>query len=218
MLLWALLAYDRELMEVAAHWHRILSKGGPEKSSWYLPQPRMSLQLVKKYARNLRRDSILDVGGGASTMAESLLRVGYAKLTVADWAPACLDWTYRRLGAAAERYKWVCADVLKGDLGGPHVLWHDRACFHFITDAAEQAEYVQAVRRHLVISGHVIVGVYARGGPTRASGLAVLQFSDTALAQAFGPSFDLVETQHERVESAMGRPEPYLYAVFKRRH
>ena len=37
----------------------------------------MSLRLIQKYAPNQRTDSIVDAGGGASTLAESLLKLGY---------------------------------------------------------------------------------------------------------------------------------------------
>ena len=104
-------------MQAAEHWHRILSRQGADKASWFTAQPRMSLQLIKKYAPKPRTDSIVDAGGGASTLAESLLKLGYGKVTIVDWAPACLDWTYRRMGAAAERYQWVCGDVTHDRLG-----------------------------------------------------------------------------------------------------
>jgi hypothetical protein len=203
-------------MQPAEHWHRILSRQSPEKSSWFVAQPRMSLQLIKKYARSPRTDSILDAGGGASTLAESLLKLGYGKVTVVDWAPACLDWTYRRLGAAAERYQWVCGDVTTAALGGPHTLWHDRGCMHYMTLPAQHQSYANAVRRGLIVGGHVVVGAYGRGGPQRASGLAVNQFSHEGIAQAFGPAFKIVETQHEQTQTPMGRVEPYLYAVLQR--
>jgi hypothetical protein len=203
-------------MDAAAHWHRIFTKAGPEGSSWFTHLPNQSLQLVKKYAPNPRTDAVIDAGGGASVLAELLLKSGYGKVTITDYAPAALDWTYRRLGTAAERYRWVCADVTKADLGGPHRLWHDRGCFHFLPDAAAHRAYAQAVRRHLVVSGHVVLGTYARGGPKRASGLAVLQFNQTAIEQAFGPEFRVVDTAHERIETMSGRAEPYLYAVLRR--
>lgn len=203
-------------MQPAEHWHRILSREVPEKSSWFLAQPRMSLELIKKYTRNPRHDSLVDAGGGASTLAEGLLKSGYAKVTIVDWAPACLDWTYRRLGAAAERYQWVCADVTSAALGGPHALWHDRGCLHFMTQPGQHQSYANAVRRGLIVGGHVIVGVYTRGAPSRASGLPVMQFSHAAIAQAFGPAFKLVETQHEQTQTPNGRVEPYLFAVLQR--
>jgi hypothetical protein len=63
-----------------AHWEDSYSKKTPDKVSWYEPRPQRSLELIQ--ATGLSRDArILDVGGGASRLAEQLLGMGYTDLT-----------------------------------------------------------------------------------------------------------------------------------------
>ena len=58
--------------------------------SWFQPHADMSMRLIR--ASGLSRDAaIIDVGGGASTLADDLLDDGYANLTVLDLSAAALS-------------------------------------------------------------------------------------------------------------------------------
>jgi 2-polyprenyl-3-methyl-5-hydroxy-6-metoxy-1,4-benzoquinol methylase len=78
--------------------------------------------------------SIIDIGGGESTLVDDLLARGYQNVTVLDVSQTAIDVTKRRLGAASERVNWLVADIGKGELAPrAYDVWHDRAVFHFLT-------------------------------------------------------------------------------------
>ncbi len=51
--------------------------------SWYRPPLETSLALIERAAAD-RSASIIDVGGGESTLVDDLLAAGYTNLTVLD--------------------------------------------------------------------------------------------------------------------------------------
>ena len=70
-------------MTTRAHWETVYTSKGADQVSWYQSQPQPSLQLIQAVTMN-RDVSILDVGGGASSLADALLGEGYRNLTVLD--------------------------------------------------------------------------------------------------------------------------------------
>jgi hypothetical protein len=57
------------------HWEAIYRTKAPTEVSWYQPEARLSLELIHLVAPGLDA-SVLDVGGGASTLADGLLSAG----------------------------------------------------------------------------------------------------------------------------------------------
>lgn len=161
-----------------------------------------------------REAAILDVGGGASTLVDGLLDAGYHDLTVLDIAPTALHQARERLGVRADRVKWVEGDVLTASLLPASIdLWHDRAVFHFLTDAGDRAAYVDQVRRALRPGGFTIIATFAEDGPTRCSGLEVVRYSAEELHTSFGGEFRLVDTQPERHRTPSGVEQSFLYCL-----
>jgi hypothetical protein len=72
-----------QITEEARHWERVYAEKDPHEVSWYEPVLEHSLALIAE-AQLDRNAAILDVGGGASTLASDLLRGGYTDITVAD--------------------------------------------------------------------------------------------------------------------------------------
>ena len=75
--------------EWAAHWDDAYRAIGVESVSWFEPEPTMSLALIDALGTG-PDDAVLDVGGGASTLVDDLLRDGYGALTVLDLSAAAL--------------------------------------------------------------------------------------------------------------------------------
>ena len=94
---------------------------------------------MKKAA--LKKDvSIIDVGGGESTLVDDLLKDGYLNMTVLDLSTTALYVTKQRLGSLAKFVNWQAADVLDIELpAAAYDIWHDRAVFHFLTTDAQRA-------------------------------------------------------------------------------
>ena len=76
-------------MREAAHWEKIYLTKAPGAVSWYRPHLEFSLNLIAQVAGGPAA-SIIDVGGGASTLVDDLLARGYRRLTVLDISPAAL--------------------------------------------------------------------------------------------------------------------------------
>ena len=85
-------------MDRKQHWEDVYGKKKPTEVSWYQAEPTLSLSLLNE-ATGAERASIIDVGGGASTLIDRLVdRVG----EVAVVAVAHLDPTHVTAGDGAE--------------------------------------------------------------------------------------------------------------------
>jgi SAM-dependent methyltransferase len=193
------------------HWDAIYRTKPPEAVSWYRPHLEISLDLIERAAPG-RSTAIIDVGGGESTLVDDLLRRGYTDLTVLDISQTAIDVTRRRLGADADRVRWIAADVTRVALPrSAYDVWHDRAVFHFLTNHDDRAAYVRntlgAVRR----GGHVIVGVFGPEGPDHCSGLEVMRYDAEALHDEFGGDFRLVESSKQLHYTPWGTAQQFVY-------
>ena len=59
-------------MNVETHWEKIYREKAPDAVSWYRPHLETSLALIEKAVPG-RGVSIIDVGGGGSTLVDDLL-------------------------------------------------------------------------------------------------------------------------------------------------
>jgi SAM-dependent methyltransferase len=91
--------------------------------------------------------------------------------------------------------KWMVGDVLRVPFDDPaYTVWHDRAVFHFLTDATDRQAYVEQVRRAVRPGGYVLVATFAEDGPEYCSGLPVVRYSAEGLHSEFGADFQLVRS------------------------
>jgi trans-aconitate methyltransferase len=128
------------------HWDGVYQNKNDQQVSWSEPVPEVSLRLLK--AAGMTHEScVCDVGGGISHLVECLVDQGLECLAVLDVAPAAIERARNRLGARASIPTWVVADVTGDWALKPMDIWHDRAVFHFLTDAQSRVQY----RRHLAI-------------------------------------------------------------------
>jgi ubiquinone/menaquinone biosynthesis C-methylase UbiE len=200
-------------MDAKAHWDRLYLSKRPDQVSWYQPEPTLSLDLILRFAPT-RHEAIVDVGGGTSTLVDRLLERGYSSLTVMDLSPTALAQSRTRLGAQASRVQWLEADVLEAEIGPATIdAWHDRAVFHFLTDAADRRKYTEQVRRAIRTGGYVLVATFADDGPTTCSGLPVSRYSPDALHHEFGAGFRLVESVREQHVTPTGRLQAFVYCL-----
>ena len=163
-------------------------------------------------AARTRSTAIIDVGGGASTLADDLIARRYRNLTVLDISEAAIEIAKRRLGEAAETVHWLCADVTKARLPArAYDVWHDRAVFHLLTDPQERANYVRNVTLAVKPGGHIIVSTFGPEGPVKCSGLDVVRYDAESLREEFGRRFRLVESSRELHHTPVGTTQQVLY-------
>ncbi|HMH55468.1 MAG TPA: class I SAM-dependent methyltransferase [Gemmatimonadales bacterium] len=194
-------------------WDRIYRAKAPTEVSWYQPEARLSLELIRRIAPELDA-SVLDVGGGASTLVDGLLSAGYRDVSVLDLAPAALTRAQERLGERATQVRWIVADVLDARLlAASCAVWHDRAVFHFLTDARDRARYVAQVERVVRPGGHVIVASFGPEGPSQCSGLEVVRYSPEGLHTEFGAAFRLLDSAREDHQTPGGSVQAFVYCL-----
>jgi 2-polyprenyl-3-methyl-5-hydroxy-6-metoxy-1,4-benzoquinol methylase len=200
-------------MNVETHWEKIYREKAPDAVSWYRLHLETSLALVEK-AAPVRSASIIDVGGGESTLVDDLLARGYQNTTVLDVSQTAIDVTKRRLGQAAARVQWITGDITKADLApNAYDVWHDRAVFHFLRAIDERAAYVRQVAKVVKSGGHVLVSTFGPEGPTKCSGLEVVRYDAELLYAEFGVHFRLLESFKELHETPFGTTQQFLYCL-----
>ncbi|MEO5964618.1 MAG: class I SAM-dependent methyltransferase [Candidatus Limnocylindrales bacterium] len=93
---------------------------------WYEPDPGTSRRLVAEAVHAGAR-SIIDVGGGASSLVDHLLDLGLDRITILDVSEAGLAVARHRLGDRDTAVEWVVGDVTDRADVGRFDIWHDRA-------------------------------------------------------------------------------------------
>ena len=201
-------------MDSHAHWEKVYEDKAPNQVSWYRPHLETSLRLIEQAA--IRRSaSIIDVGGGQSTLVDDLLTRGYNNITVLDISQTAIDANRRRLGKPAELVHWVTADITTVQLKpADYDIWHDRAVFHFLTAPADRAAYIRQVAHAIKPGGHVIISTFGPEGPTRCSGLDVVRYDADSLQSQFGPHFRLLSSSKELHQTPSGTIQQFLYSHF----
>ena len=198
-------------MNAQTHWERIYTEKAPDAVSWYRPHLETSLALIDQISPD-RSASIIDVGGGESTLVDDLLARGYENITILEISQTAIDANRKRLGMEAKCVKWLAADICKIELDpSAYDVWHDRAVFHFLTEARDRTVYVGQVARAVKRGGHVIVSTFGPEGPMKCSGLDVVRYDAQSLHEEFGMNFRLVESHKELHQTPFGTVQQFLY-------
>ena len=102
-------------MDAQNHWERIYGTKASDAVSWYRPHLETSLQLITRAAAQ-HSASIIDVGGGESTLVDDLLTHGYQNFTVLDISQTAIHANRKRLGPSSEQVHWLVADITNTEL------------------------------------------------------------------------------------------------------
>jgi len=203
-------------MKAKDHWEKVYTTKAPTEVSWFQEHAQLSLKLIRD-AGVSHSASIIDVGGGTSTLVDDLLADGYEHLTVLDLSGSALATAKARLGARAAQVRWVEADILKAELPAQaYDVWHDRAVFHFLTTEEERHAYVQKVLSAVRPGGLVIVATFAEDGPTICSGLPVMRYSASELHAEFGEPFQLLGHERESHRTPAGGEQKFVYCFCRK--
>lgn len=201
---------------VLEHWQTIYRDKSEAQTSWTRAHLDTSLRLIDGLHLPPAAP-VIDVGGGRATLVDDLLARGCTDITVLDIAEPALAASRQRLGAAAQRVKWLVADIATVDLPMAHFgLWHDRAVFHFLIDASARARYVAQAGHAVRPGGYAIVATFAVDGPERCSGLPVCRYDAAALAHEFEPAFERVSDARDEHITPWGSTQPFTYVVLRR--
>lgn len=202
------------------HWRDVYDGKDSQELTWYQERPSISLELIDRARREREFGEalrLIDVGAGASTLEDHLVGDETFELTALDITDAALERTRQRIGPNADQIQWVEADVTD-DLTdiGPFDLWHDRAVFHFLTEAGDREAYLRNLKR-LVPNGFAIISTFSLDGPETCSGLPVRRYSARKLATELGDDWRLVASRREDHPTPWGGTQNFVYGLFARR-
>ena len=201
-------------MQSKAHWEEVYRSHSAEEVSWFQERSVFSLRLIQTVC-GTKDAFVIDIGGGASTLTGDLIEEGFQNITVLDISSVALSVAQRRLGIiGSARVNWIEADITSVNLLESHYdVWHDRAVFHFLTDAKDRASYVDKVRTSVKPGGHVIVSTFGADGPMNCSGLEVERYSPDKLHSEFGSPFELLEHSQETHLTPFGTEQKFIYCL-----
>lgn len=196
------------------HWNDRYATVGADSVSWFEPVPHLSLAMLELAGVDTTM-SVIDIGGGASSLSRSLVDRGSRDVTV-------LDLSENALGIARSAFtdptlvEWITADITEWEPARTWDVWHDRAVFHFLTEAAQRDAYRARLDRALASGGAVCVATFAEDGPAQCSGLDVAHYSPSALRRELGDDLREIAGGRYLHTTPSGGVQPFSWIVATR--
>ena len=197
------------------HWETVYSEKHERDVSWFQESPEPSRDLIIR-AGATPASAIIDIGGGASRLVDTLFSHGFNNLTVLDLSEAALSKARARLGESAAKVRWITADVTTWQPDATYDIWHDRAALHFLTEPDAQRAYVERLKLALKPGGQAIIATFALDGPEKCSGLPVVRHSAGTIGALLGPEFHLVETLRHEHTTPWDSVQKFQFSTFGR--
>jgi trans-aconitate methyltransferase len=198
----------------ASRWDGAYAQGEATRS-WFEQEPAMSLRMLSS-AGVSAAGPLIDVGGGASPLAQSLLDRGFGDVTVLDVSETGMRYARRRLGPRAGQVRWLTADVLTWQPGRRYRAWHYRAVFHFLTAPQQRRDYLRALDAATGPGAVAVFGCFAPDGPEQCSGLPVARYTPDQLAGELGGRWRLVSRDRQEHVTPAGLIQPFTWAALRR--
>lgn len=198
----------------ARHWDGVWRERDPERVSWHQERPGEDWRMIET-AGLPAGARVLDVGGGAATLVERMLELGY-RPGVLDVSDAAVDRSRARLGPRAAEVEWYVADVTGWEPPHPWDLWHDRAVLHFLTEERDRDAYRMTLERAVPASGWAVFAEFGPEGPTSCSGLPVRRWSAEELGKFLGLDWTLEAQAPEAHVTPSGSVQKFIVSRFRR--
>ncbi|MWB96648.1 methyltransferase domain-containing protein [Flavobacterium sp. GA093] len=196
------------------HWEKVYETKSPNEVSWTQEVPKTSLDFIHSLELN-KNATIIDIGGGDSNLVDFLLNEGFENITVLDISEKALEKAKIRLGEKAKKIKWIVSDITEFAPEETYDVWHDRATFHFLTDAFQIEKYLEITGK--AVNSHLIIGTFSENGPTKCSGLTIKQYSENTLEQQFIKSFNKIKCITENHITPFETSQNFVFCSFKKR-
>ncbi len=203
-------------MENKEHWEKVFATKTEKEVSWFQAYPKTSMEFVTLF--HLPKNAkFIDIGGGESHFADSLLEKGYSDITVLDISANAIERAKKRLGSKAENVKWIVSDVTEFIPEDKYDFWHDRAAFHFLTSEDKIYKYVAIAENAINQNGYLILGTFSENGPTKCSGLEIKQYNETSMSARFEIAFDRIKCITEDHQTPFNTIQNFLFCSFKKK-
>lgn len=198
------------------HWEKIYNTKDFEETSWYQEKPETSLNIIESLG--LSRDaSIIDVGGGNSHLVDHLLKLGYKSLSVLDISEKAIKKARERLGEKAEEVNWFISDITKAEFNQEFDVWHDRAAFHFLTNARDIETYITKLNSSLKPGGYFILGTFSENGPDKCSGIEIKKYSSEDMRKQFERDFEIVRLENLDHKTPWDATQNFTFGLFRKK-
>lgn len=102
-------------MQSKEHWEQVYTTKTATSVSWFQEHAQQSIELIRQTGAE-KDGGVIDVGGGASTLVDDLLREGYGNLSVLDLSESALSTARQRLGESATLVNWLVGDITRIEL------------------------------------------------------------------------------------------------------
>ncbi len=196
------------------HWNSIYEKMELTSCSWYQAEAKESIYWMDKIGM-LPNDDIIDIGGGDSLLVTNLLDRGFTNITCLDISEKAINRAKIQLGGQQNEINWIVSDVLNFSKKSRYKLWHDRACFHFLTNTEEQKKYIKNAYESIQSGGYIILSTFSTDGPTKCSGIGVQQYSEEQIEEQFSSHFQVLHTARMNHSTPSGFVQNFIYAVLQ---
>lgn len=198
------------------HWESVYSSKKPNEVSWFQQTPETSLSLISDL--DLELDApIIDIGSGDSILAEHLLKIGYSDITVLDISEEAINRAKARIGKAANKIHWIVSDITSFVPKRKYTVWHDRATFHFLTEATQIVKYRDIVTNAIPSNGTFILGTFSTEGPIKCSGIEIRQYTEDSMSGLFQESFDKISCQFVNHTTPFETNQKFIFCTFRKK-
>ncbi len=199
------------------HWNHVYTHKAADSVSWYQPRAERSLALLIRALVPDTSRSVIDVGAGASVLADDLLAAGYRDLTLLDLSEHALAAVRERLGESGGSIRWIVGDVTDSQpLPQTYNVWHDRAVFHFLVDPRARDRYRHKLLDSLKPGGVAIIATFDENGPAQCSDLPVQRYTPDALKATFEPALVCEGAARETHVTPAGNRQSFVYGWFRK--
>ena len=196
-------------------WDNIYKSKKIDAVSWYADRLDVSLALIKENCLK-KENAIIDIGSGRSTLVDDLCALGYQNLTLLDISQEAINQTLQRLGKLQNIISTICFDISTiSDQENLYDLWHDRAVFHFLTEASQRKVYIQNLKRSLKKDGVAIIATFGLNGPDKCSGLTTIKYDEQSLQAELGNDFQILGSMIDYHQTPFETSQQFIYCWFK---
>ena len=207
-----------EPKDIERHWNKVYERSEVDSLGWYEDYPAPSLNLI--HHCNLdRSSSILNVGAGASSLVDELIKAGYTNIIANDISAIALQALKTRLGQKSDEVTWITDDILnpsKLNKIEQVSLWHDRAVLHFFMDEKDQADYFKLLNKLVKPGGFAIIAAFNLQGAEKCSGLPVYRYNKEMLQERLAGKFELLDAFNYTYTMPSGNTREYVYTLFRK--
>jgi len=198
------------------HWNDIYKKNPSEQLSWFQEIPKLSLDLITQIATT-KDQSMIDIGCGESRLVDYLFDDGFEDITLVDISSEALNKVKNRFHKRNKVPILISGDVTKLDFNRKFDIWHDRAVFHFLTDAKDRQAYMANLVKSLSPDGSAIIATFSLDGPTRCSGLDIVQYDENKMRLVLNSQLILESCFHSDHRKPDGNHQAFSFFVIKYR-